>query len=359
MNTRRRPHNRLLDNCRRRRGAIAILACVLLVILLMAAAVSIDLAYMQLTRSQLRAATDAAARAGGEALSRTDDITLARNAAKNAALQNLVGGKALALDDKQIVFGNAAPDRNGRFAFTPGATPFNSVQVLGDRSKESASGEVELFFGRMLGNPSFAPSVASTVVKGDFLERDFAVVVDRSGSMNSSAGKRGSKWKALRAALVGFFKALNDTRDDEKVGLASYSNSSRIDEWLRRKYDGTQSTLKQIKVGGSTNIHAGIMDGRKILNDPGRRRSDANKIMVVMTDGKHNRGPEPVKAAKLAARDGIEIYTITFGKGADVKRMKDVAKTAGGKHYHAPTAEALEKVFLQVVQDSAGIQFIQ
>lgn len=344
---------------RRRKGAIALLACVLLVGLLLAAAVSIDLAYIQLTRGQLRAATDAAARAGGEALSRTEDVTLARNAAKNAALQNIVGKTPLVLEDNQIVFGNAVTDHDGRYQFVSGGEPFNSVQVLGDRSKTSQAGEVELFFGRVLGKTSFEASIQSTVVKGDYVERDFAVVVDRSGSMNSSAGNRQSKWNALRAALVGFFQALNDTRDDEKVGLASYSNSSQLNQWLALNYSTTQSILGHIRVRGSTNIYSGIMDGRRILNDPVRHRSEAKKIMVVMTDGQHNRGPEPINAARLAAQDNIEIYSITFGHTADVTRMRAVANETGGKHYHAPTASALEQVFLQVVQDSGGIQFIQ
>lgn len=343
----------------KRRGAIALLAAILIGVLLIAAAISIDIAYMQYTRSELRAATDAAARAAGEALSRTDDIALARNAAKNAALQNLVGGRPLVLDDQQIVFGNSQEEDNGRWAFVPNVEPYNSVQVRGAREGTGAAGEVELFFGGLLGVRSFAPEFHAAVVKGDFLQRDFAVIVDRSGSMNSSAGGGQSRWGALRAALAGFFEALDETRDEEPVGLASYSSSSTVDQWLEENYSGTQGTLSRLRVGGWTNIHSGIMNGRSILNDTGRYREDAKKIMVVMTDGHHNRGPEPVLAANLAAREGIEIYTITFSSGADTNRMIAVANATGGKHYHAPSAAALKQVFLQVVQDSAGIHFIQ
>ena len=359
MTISQRPCVRLSGELPRRRGAIAVLACVLLVVLLMGAAVSIDLAYMQFTRSQLRAATDAAARAGGEALSRTDDITLARTAAKNAALQNVVAGQALTLADNQIVFGNAVVNQHGRYSFAAGVEPFNGVQVVGDRSQNSAAGEVELFFGKLLGTTSFAPSLASTVVKGDFVERDFAVVVDRSGSMRSPAGNRQSKWQALRSALNGFFRALDETRDDEMVGLASYATNSRLDQWLQLDYAETQSILANIRVRGWTNIYAGINDGRRILNDTTRQRPDAKKILAIMTDGKHNRGSEPILAANLAAQENIEIYTITFGNSADIPRMRAIANATGGKHYHAPSAAALEQVFLQVVQDSGGIQFIQ
>lgn len=81
--------------------------------------------------------------------------------------------------------------------------------------------------------------------------------------------------------------------------------------------------------------------------------------MIVLTDGYHNRGTEPIHAANQAAAEDIEIYTITFGNHADIARMQAIANATGGEHYHAPNAAALKDVFLQVVQDSAGIQFVK
>ena len=49
-----------------RRGAIAVLVAVLMIIFLMAVAFSVDVGYMQLSRTRLRIATDAAARAHKE-----------------------------------------------------------------------------------------------------------------------------------------------------------------------------------------------------------------------------------------------------------------------------------------------------
>src|SRR5215510_10137842 len=86
----------------RRRGAMLYLICLFVVIFLAMTALSVDVAYMHLSRTQLRAATDAAARAGAEALSRNQSTTAARTAAKNLAAENLVAGAPLLLADSDI-----------------------------------------------------------------------------------------------------------------------------------------------------------------------------------------------------------------------------------------------------------------
>mgnify|MGYP002009085686 CR=1 FL=1 len=57
----------------RRGAAMLVLILLILVIFIVMATMSVDVAFMQLVRSELRAATDSAARAGSEALSRLQD----------------------------------------------------------------------------------------------------------------------------------------------------------------------------------------------------------------------------------------------------------------------------------------------
>ena len=63
-----------------RRGAIVVLVAAMIIIFLGSVALSVDVAYMQLSRTKLRSATDAAARAAGEGLSRAQDVNFARQA---------------------------------------------------------------------------------------------------------------------------------------------------------------------------------------------------------------------------------------------------------------------------------------
>ena len=77
-------------------------------------------------------------------------------------------------------------------------------------------------------------------------------------------------------------------------------------------------------------------------------RPFAVKTMILMTDGIHNQGPEPVLSAREAAKKDIVIHTITFSSDADIKRMQDVAAAAGGQHFHAPDAQELVRIFKHI-----------
>ncbi|MEM9658801.1 MAG: pilus assembly protein TadG-related protein, partial [Planctomycetota bacterium] len=120
---------RALTNRSGRRGAIIALVAFLLPALLMVLGFSVDLSYMQATRTELRAATDCAARAAATELSQFDDTTLARNKAKQIAQQHQVAGQPLRLRDGDVVFGRSSPDGNGKWQFIANATPFNAVRV--------------------------------------------------------------------------------------------------------------------------------------------------------------------------------------------------------------------------------------
>src|SRR5262245_44770292 len=91
-----------------RQGAIVVLAALMIIVFLASVVFSVDVSYMQLTKAKLRTATDAAARAAGEGLSRVQDLNYARQAAKDIAAANKVAGQPLLLDDSDIVFGKSA-----------------------------------------------------------------------------------------------------------------------------------------------------------------------------------------------------------------------------------------------------------
>jgi hypothetical protein len=122
----------------------------------------------------VRSATDAAARAAGEGLSRAQDVDYARQAAKDIAAANHVAGQPLLLDDSDVVFGKSSQQADGAWAFTPGGEPINAVRVFGRRTREAPSGSVPIFFGRVFNVLDFQPTQAATVVR---LDRDICLVV--------------------------------------------------------------------------------------------------------------------------------------------------------------------------------------
>jgi len=80
-----------------RRGAVLGLMAILLPVLAILAAFCVNLAQMQLTRTELMVATDAAARAGGRAFSELQTVDAAKTTAVNVAAMNMVDGEPLQL----------------------------------------------------------------------------------------------------------------------------------------------------------------------------------------------------------------------------------------------------------------------
>ena len=351
------------------------LVAIVTVIFIAGAAFSVDVAYMQHSRSKLRAATDASARAAGEAFSRLQSLPAARQAAKNVGLVNEVAGAPLLLADSDIVEGNTVFHGSGQWTFTPHGTPTNSIRVNGRRTAGSLSGAVPLFFGRALGVYDFQPEMQATVVR---LDRDICLVVDRSSSMkldiNSTAETMGlgdpricqpplsdSRWAVLEAAVGGFVAALASTPQSEFVALASYSSDftrcgfTNHAADINQVLDNDQSLITAAMSGisattfnGMTDIAAGIDAGVTVLTDAGLARPFAAKTMILFTDGHATAGRRPRDAAADAAVEKITIHTITFGNGANEPQMQEVAEITGGRHYHAPDAATLHAIFQEI-----------
>ncbi len=359
---------------RTRRGAIVVLAALMMIVFLASVAFSVDVAYMQLTKIKLRSATDAAARAAGEGLSRAQDTGIARQAAKDIAAANLVGGDPLLLDDADIVFGKSAQQPSGAWAFTPGGEPINAVRVNGRRTREAPSGSVPIFFGRVFNVFDFQPVQAATVVR---LDRDICIVVDRSSSMklylgdNASTMSTGdsrfcqppnmalSRWGALSIGIDRFVAALDTTPQSEYVGLVSFASSYTACSLTNNASDincnlssnssavtSAMSTLSTKKWNGATDIGAGISKGIQVLTGPSARPFAA-KTMVLMSDGAYNQGQVPHVVAAQAANKDIIIHTITYGE-ADPVEMKAISDATGGNNYVAPNAQALQDAFEEI-----------
>ena len=72
-----------------------VLIAICLPLCIIMAAFAVDVAWMQLARTELRTATDAAARAGAKELSLSQSVPAARDRAKQAARRNKVAGEPL------------------------------------------------------------------------------------------------------------------------------------------------------------------------------------------------------------------------------------------------------------------------
>jgi Ca-activated chloride channel homolog len=311
-----------------------------IVILLVAAAFSVDIAMMHVTRSELRTAIDAAAKAGIGALAREQNQMSAINAAIRVAKENPVAGVGLSLRPEQIVFGVALDNGKGGFNFREGASsgqPINAIHITGERSTRSPDGPVSLMFGSIFGVSSFQPQATAAAARS---ERDIALVLDVSGSMDQLG-----RFEALTRALRVFLNELDRSPQAEHVSLTVYSTTARKRVDLTSNLDAIRTAFSTERPSGRTAIGLGLQVGMDSLLSDANTRSFALKTVLLMTDGNHNTGVEPSIIAAQCARSNIQVHTVTFSADADVRRMGEVANLANGIHFHADTNAQLVEQF--------------
>lgn len=330
---------------------------------------SLNVAYMLLMRTELRVATDAAARAASATYSQTSDEAAAIDAAQQIALLNEVGGAGLVLDEEDVQFGRSTQSAPGqRYAFVVDGSLRNAARV--NATAESRA----LFAAGLLSEDTFSPSLTATAT---YDHVDICLVLDRSSSMKLYTWETGgamstsdsrfckvphasSRWIALSNAVTAFVDVLNDTVAIEHVGVVTYASNynlacspavssprSRVDSHLSGTLSNTLSamtTLNTTNWGGMTEIDAGVIAGRAELTSTTWSRPHARKVMIVLTDG-HYTGADPVPEAATAATQGITVHSVTFGDGANQADMQELAEAGNGSYHHAPDPATLTAVF--------------
>jgi Mg-chelatase subunit ChlD len=364
-----------------------VLMTTLLVALLAVAGLTINIAQLEVTRTELRIAADAAAKAGTVVLGQTQSTAIARAEAKQVAALHRVAGRPLVLTDNDIQFGNASRQADGHYQFTADAQPFNSVQVSAAVGTGTASGKVNFFMTAFVDTDNFSLDNQAIATRVD---HDVCLVVDRSGSMawdlsgqewkyphvqDSSIIQNyflkphpdDSRWASVQRAVDIFQNQLTELSFEARIGLVSFSSNfvfglfeseaSTIESGLTTDYDTVTSSLSAIgsrPLIGNTNIASGMQDAVVVLTGNGSRIT-AKATMVVLTDGVRTQGIDPIKVAQAAAAANITVHTITFSDQADQNTMREVAAVGGGNHYHAPDDEALQSIFREIAETLPSI----
>ncbi len=317
-----------------------------LIVLIVGVVFSIDIAFMHMVRAELRTATDASARAGAETLARTQDQGAAVQAAIRVAALNSVGGEGLEIRPDQVVVGSVAAGNDGKLEFAPGVTPFTSVRVVGDRGNSSIQGPVSLFFGRFLNRENFEPNQVATASSS---VRDIALILDISGSMNTTEGGV-SRLQALMNAVDVFIDEIQSSSPNSTVSLTTYSTSARRVTPLTFNLDSIKAAVGDFNARGLTNIRQALRFGSDSLVEDSLTRDFADKTIVLMTDGNFNQGGTPVPSARLAANRGHSIHTVTFSSGANQAIMQRVAEIGDGIHLHADDGDDLVAAFREIAR---------
>jgi Ca-activated chloride channel homolog len=185
------------------------------------------------------------------------------------------------------------------------------------------------------------------------------MVTDTSGSMDATDVSP-SRLKAAQAAARALGKKLPE---QFRLGLISFNNVA--EQLVAPTTDRTQvnAAIDGLKVHGSTamgdGLELGLRSARTQIKDTEGRLRRLPAVMVLLSDGKSERGSEPVEVADKAKKLKVPIYTIALGTQSgtlnrggkaipvppDNVTLRDVAGTTGGRFFAAPSAARLESIY--------------
>ncbi|WP_336036687.1 vWA domain-containing protein [Halobacterium yunchengense] len=168
-------------------------------------------------------------------------------------------------------------------------------------------------------------------------ELEVALVSDVSGSMDDSIDD-------LKTAAKSF---LDELASPDEAAAVSFANGSTLDQELTTDYDAVKDAIDDYSASGSTDMDDGITTATDELLDGTNATDGANKVMIVLSDGEPSDEGDAEDAADDAKDEGIRIFTIALGDGADEEFMEGIASNPDDA-YTAADSENLEEIYNQI-----------
>ena len=193
--------------------------------------------------------------------------------------------------------------------------------------------------------------------------RDLLLAVDISGSMNTRdmqlAGDPVIRLAAVKQVAGEFIQR----RVGDQLGLILFGTQAYLQTPLTFDRDTVNTLLQEAEIGLAGKETA-IGDAIGLAVKRLRARSEANRVLILLTDGANTTGAmDPLRAADLAAETGLRIYTIGIGADEmimrgllgnrrinpsadlDEKTLTAIAEKTAGRYFRARDTEALEQIY--------------
>lgn len=191
--------------------------------------------------------------------------------------------------------------------------------------------------------------------------RDLMLAIDISKSMdhairhNSSSVSRITATKAVASSFI-------EKRVGDRIGLILFADQAYVQAPLT--FDrATVNILLQEAFTGLAGQATAIGDaiglavkrvskqrGNNISSTGIQKNISDDRVLILLTDGVSNRGEiTPLKAAELAAKKGLKIYTVGIGnrgsRELDETTLREIARITGGQYFRAYTTADLLKIY--------------
>ena len=318
------------------------------------ASYSINVVYMEFTRTELQIATDLATRAACRSLVDTQSKPEAYRSAQRLAQANPVAGQVLTIAYEDLAFSVATRSLEGEaYRYTSGSNP-NSVNFRSaffERSEQS----VPMLFPT-LGVPiTFRPIKEASATQA---ELDIAIVLDCSSSMLASMTEKsapegllelplltpvplGARWRLAKAGIGEMLDEFSDSPQTELVSITAFNTAVLFNLGLSDFYLPIREfmTFQEFAyLGGMSDLAGGMNRGLDHHADELRARPWASRVLLLISDGNGNLGSNPLSVARNAAASNVMLYTISVSDEANQAALAKLAAIGRGKHFHVESA---------------------
>ena len=147
----------------------------------------------------------------------------------------------------------------------------------------------------------------SNVEVPEIIPMSLCMVLDRSGSMDSEYENVRKIERAKDAAI----DVINMMMPQDKIALVSFSDTAKIDAKFGCSFQLAEDKIKNLHPGGETSFGAGLEAALGQFDSLGV--SNNIRAILFLSDGEHNKKPDPDEYIARCREKGITIFTIGFG----------------------------------------------
>lgn len=229
----------------------------------------------------------------------------------------------------------------------------------------------------------------SAVVTLPTHQRTVILAMDTSGSMRATDVEP-SRMAAAQAAAKAF---VTDQPRGTRIGVVTFAGSAAVAQAPTDDREEILASIDRFQLQRATAIGSGILMSLKTIFPDAefdlrswnpRRDSQAaapldqaskpekpafkpvppgsytSAVIILLTDGQSNVGPDPIESARIAAERGVRVYTVGFGTAEgeilrfegwsmrvrlDEQALTKIAELTQGEYFYAGSAEDLKKVY--------------
>jgi Ca-activated chloride channel family protein len=212
------------------------------------------------------------------------------------------------------------------------------------------------------------------------------LAMDISGSMRAQDIKP-SRFEAEKEAARAF---VDKQPSRVRIGIAAFSATATLVQPPTTVRDDIRAALERLRPQRGTAIGSGILVALDAISEDEQQRqppepaaapapndllqpaapapepdpvppgSNSSAVIVLLTDGQNNQGPDPLDAADKAANRGIRIFTVGLGTAQgdvigfegrsfrvslDEASLKKIAQNTGGQYFKARDAGDLLNIY--------------